>query len=66
MNYRDILMNWRHISGRSRRRTDGVQGAISLACLRGWWRRGLAKGQDGRREEDHRPRPVTPWSHGLF
>lgn len=66
MNYRDIVKSWRRMSGRLRRSTDGVQSAISFACLRGWWRTGQAKEQDERREEHHQVHPVTPWSHGLF
>ncbi len=65
MNDRGILKRWRRRGGRSRHRTDGVQSAISLAWLRGWWTT-QAKEQGERREEHHHVRPVTPWSHGLF
>jgi len=66
MNYRGVLKSWCRMDGRSRHSTDGVQSAISLACLRGWWWMGQAKEQGERSEEHHQVRPVTPWSHGLF
>jgi len=66
MTYRDLLKGWRRERGCSRNDADGLQGVISLACLRGWWRTGQATEQHKRREAHHQVRPVTPWSHGLF
>lgn len=66
MNYREILKSWRRSRGRSQNDADGVQGAISLACLRGWWRTGQATQPHRQSEERKQVRPLTPWSHGLF
>lgn len=65
MNCRNFLKRWRCIGSRSELGTHGLQGAMSLASLRGWWRRCRAQERQERRE-DHQDRPVTPWSHGLF
>jgi hypothetical protein len=69
MNYKDLLKRWRSPRGfggrRPNPRQDNVQGAISLACLRGWWRTGLGREQQGTAEKNP-VRPLTPWSHGLF
>ncbi len=66
MTYRDLLKSWRRLGDGARHSRDGMQSAISLACLRGWWGTGQTKEQDERRDEHHHVRPVTPWSHGLF
>lgn len=70
MKYAEILKRWRSLRGfrglRPNHGQDTVQTAISLACLRGWWRTERA---DKPRQETHErnpARPLTPWSHGLF
>lgn len=70
MNYTELLKRWRRPRGsrgtRPNHGQDTVRAAISLACLRGWWRAGQADKPQQETSERNPVRPLTPWSHGLF